>query len=193
MEKGYHTQSCVVTCSFSVYWPIGCWQNAMRIAMATLSRLLMQSQDCGPHVCTQCIQRFEHWRWHFGWVCSCMSKDWLADCQPHYMVLGLDNKKRRALFSMYTGRKCYAHRIYFAILHVYVHTSLLDLGSRLNALGYCQRTRASYMDSNWLLRSKGNQPGRHHLPATHKSDCFPCNNLQGGGSCLAGLIVGCLI
>ena len=72
----------------------------IRIAMATLSRLFMQSQDCGPHVCTQAIQRLEHWWWHFGWVCSCMSKDWLADCQSHYMVLGLDNnnKKRKHSF-----------------------------------------------------------------------------------------------
>ena len=33
----------------------------MRIAMATLSRLFMKSQDCGSHVCTQTIQRLEHW------------------------------------------------------------------------------------------------------------------------------------
>ena len=32
----------------------------MRIAMATLSRLFMQSQDCGQHVCTETIQRLEH-------------------------------------------------------------------------------------------------------------------------------------
>ena len=55
-------------------------KTQMRIAMATLSRLFMQSQGCGPHVCTQTIQWLEHWWWHFGWVCSCMSKDWLADC-----------------------------------------------------------------------------------------------------------------
>ena len=33
----------------------------MRIAMATLSRLFMQSQDCGPHVCTQTIQLLQNW------------------------------------------------------------------------------------------------------------------------------------
>ena len=33
----------------------------IRIAMATPSRLLMQSQDCGPHVRHQTIKRLEHW------------------------------------------------------------------------------------------------------------------------------------
>ena len=54
------------------------------------------------------------------WMSLWLHEQRLADCQSHYMVLGLDNKQKGEHYFLCIDSGCYAHLIYFVNLHVYV-------------------------------------------------------------------------
>ena len=88
-KKICHNQSLVVTCSFSNWMLTKCNANSYGCPQLAVYAITGLRTTCShqnyPSVRTLVMKSWM--------ICGCMSKDWLADCQSHYMMLGPSFKK----------------------------------------------------------------------------------------------------